>query len=89
MPVELPPVLVLALLLILIGTQVSYIVAPRAPSYLVRLALNTAAVLTGEAVSLLGMGSRLALGELHPVIDVALLAVFQWLATLLLRRESV
>jgi hypothetical protein len=74
----LPPVLVLALLLILLGTQVAYLVAPKAPHYLVRLGLSTLAVTMGEALALAGLGSRLALGELHPVTDLVLLVLLQW-----------
>jgi len=88
-PVAVPPVLVLAALLMLLGTQVSYLVAPRAPHYLVRLALSTLAMLTGEGLSLLGPGARLAVGELHPITDVALLVALQWAGTRLLRRQPV
>ena len=89
MPVVVPPVLVLAFLLVLVATQLSYLVAPRAPHYLVRLALSTLAVLIGEAVSLVGPGARLAVGELHPVTDLALLVLLQWAASRLLRRPAV
>jgi len=89
LPFVVPPVLVLAILLILVATQLSYLVAPRAPHYLVRLALSTLAVLMGEAISLLGPGARLAVGELHPVTDLALLAVLQWAGTRFLRPQTV
>jgi hypothetical protein len=79
-PVLIPPVLVLALLLILLGTQVAYVVAPRAPHYLVRLGLSTLAVLVGEGLGAAGLGAGLALGELHPVTDVAALAILHWAA---------
>ena len=85
MPFALPPVFALALLLILLGTQVAYVVAPRAPHYLIRLGLSALAVLLGEALALIGVGGRMALGELHPVTDVAVLALFQWAGTRLLR----
>ena len=78
MSLALPPVLVLAVLLILLGTQVAYLVAPKAPHYLVRLGLSTLAVTMGEALALTGLGSRLALGELHPVTDLVLLVLLQW-----------
>jgi hypothetical protein len=84
-----PPVLALALLLILLGTQVAYVVAPRAPHYLIRLGLSTLAVLLGEALALIGVGGRLVLGELHPVTDVAVLALVQWAGTRWLRRQPV
>ena len=76
-------------MLILLGTQISYLVAPRAPHYLLRLVLSTLAVLTGEGLSLLGPAARLAVGELHPVADLALLALVQWAGTRFLRRQPV
>ena len=89
MSLTVPPVLALALLLILLGTQVAYVVAPRAPHYLIRLGLSTLAVLLGEALALIGVGGRLVLGELHPVTDVAVLALVQWAGTRWLRRQPV
>ncbi|TME21934.1 MAG: hypothetical protein E6I68_10285 [Chloroflexi bacterium] len=88
MPVPIPPVFVLAMLLILLGTQLGYLVAPRAPRYLTRLGLSTLAVLIGEALGMAGVGARLALGELHPINDLALVAVFQWAGTRWTRREQ-
>jgi hypothetical protein len=81
LPVPIPPVVVLAALVILLGTQLAYVVAPRAPHYLVRLGLSTLAVLLGEALGVAGVGARLALGELHPVNDLVALAILQWAAT--------
>jgi hypothetical protein len=89
LPVALPPVFVLALLVILLGTQVAYIAAPRAPHYVVRLGLSTVAVLAGEGLALLGIGGRLAIGELHPVTDLAVLVALQWAGTRWLRRQPV
>jgi hypothetical protein len=84
-----PPVLVLAVLLILLGTQLAYVIAPRAPHYLVRLGLSALAVLLGEVLGAAGMGERLAVGQLHPVIDLLLLAMTQWGAGRWARREQV
>ena len=86
MPV--PPVFVLATLVVLLGTQLAYVVAPRAPHYLVRLALSGLAVLIGEGLGLAGVGARLMLGELHPVNDLAVLAILQWAGTRWIRREQ-
>ena len=86
MPV--PPVFVLALLVILLGTQLAYLVAPGAPRYLVRVGLSALAVLAGEGLGLAGVGARLAVGELHPINDLAVLAMLQWLATRWIRREQ-
>jgi hypothetical protein len=86
--VPVPPVFVLATLVILLGTQLAYVVAPRAPHYLVRLALSGLAVLIGEGLGLAGVGARLMLGELHPVNDLAVLAIVQWAGTRWIRREQ-
>jgi len=88
LPVPIPPVFVLATLVILLGTQLAYVVAPRAPHYLVRLALSGLAVLIGEGLGLAGVGARLMLGELHPVNDLAVLAIVQWAGTRWIRREQ-
>ena len=77
------------MLVILLGTQVAYIAAPRAPHYVVRLGLSTVAVLVGEGLALLGVGTRLAIGELHPVTDLAVLIALQWAGTRWLRRQPV
>ena len=84
----LPPVFVLATLVILLGTQLAYLVAPRAPHYLVRLGLSALAVLVGEASGLAGVGAPLALGELHPLKDLLVLAVLQWVVTAWVRRAQ-
>lgn len=84
----LPPVFVLATLVILLGTQLAYLVAPRAPHYLVRLGLSALAVLVGEASGLAGVGAPLALGELHPLNDLLVLAVLQWVVTAWVRRAQ-
>ena len=76
------------MLVILLGTQLAYLVAPRAPRYLVRLGLSTLAVLVGEGLGLAGVGARLAVGELHPINDLVVLALLQWAATRLTRREQ-
>jgi hypothetical protein len=88
LPVPIPPALVLATLIILLGTQVAYLVAPRAPHFLVRLGLSTMAVLVGEVLGFLGVGPRLTLGELHPLNDLAVLALVQWAGSRWIRREQ-
>jgi hypothetical protein len=88
LPVPIPPVFVLAALVILLGTQLAYVVSPRAPHYLVRLGLSALAVLLGEAFAAAGGGAPLALGELHPVNDLVALAILQWAATRWVRRAQ-
>ena len=82
------PVFVLAMLVVLLGTQLAYLVAPRSPRFLVRLGLSVLAVLIGEALGAFGVGPRLTLGELHPLNDLTLLAVFQWAGTRWIGREQ-
>ena len=83
-----PPVFVLATLVILLGTQLAYVMAPRAPQYLVRLGLSALAVLLGEAVAIAGVSAPLALGELHPVNDLVVTAILQWAVTRWARRAQ-
>jgi len=83
-----PPVFVLALLVALIGTQAAYLGAPGRPHYLTRLGLAVAAVGAGEALAAMGVGARLALGDLHVVNDLALLTLAQWGATRWARRQT-
>jgi hypothetical protein len=82
------PVFVLALLIALIGTQAAYLGAPGRPNYLARLGLSVAAVGAGEALAALGVGARLALGDLHVVNDLVLLTLAQWGATRWARRQT-
>jgi len=86
--VPIPPVFIPAALVILLGTQLAYVVAPRAPHYLVRLGLSALAVLFGEAFGVAGVGASLAVGELHPVNDLVVLAIVQWAATWWVRRAQ-
>lgn len=79
---------ILALLVALIGTQAAYLGTPGRPNYLARLGLSVAAVGVGEALALAGVGARLALGDLHLVNDLVLLALAQWGATRWARRQA-
>jgi hypothetical protein len=88
LPVPIAPVFVLAMLVVLLGTQLAYLVAPRSPHFLIRLGLSVLAVLIGEALGAFGVGPRLTLGELHPLNDLTLLAVFQWAGTRWIGREQ-
>ncbi|TMG38541.1 MAG: hypothetical protein E6H92_05620 [Chloroflexi bacterium] len=76
-----PPAFLLAILLILLSTQVAYVVWPRRPNYLFRLALSAVAFGLGELGATVILGSRLALGDLHPAVDLVLLAGLQLAAT--------
>ncbi len=70
----------MGLLLASLGTQVACIVAPRRPRYLAKLMLSLLAFLAGEGLAALGVGAALALGDLHPVHDLLVLAAVQWAA---------
>ena len=83
-----PPAFILVILVILLGTQVAYVLAPRRPPYLVRLGISALALLLGELSGAAGLLQSLALGELHPATDITLLILFQWLASRLVRREQ-
>lgn len=67
----------LAILLVLLGTQVAYLVWPRRPNYLLRLAVSVAAFILGELAAIAGMGRHPAVGDLHPAVDLAFLAILQ------------
>jgi hypothetical protein len=73
-----PPGLALASLLVLIGTQAAYLLAPSRAPYPLRLGISALAVALGELLAAAGAGSHLALGQVHPYQDLALLAVAQW-----------
>lgn len=76
-----PPAFLLAILLILLATQVAYVIWPRRPNYLFRLALSAVAFALGELGATVLLGSRLAVGDLHPAVDLVLLAMLQLGAT--------
>lgn len=83
-----PPGLALAALLILIGTQLAYLLAPARAGYLLRLGVSALAVALGELMAAAGAGAHLALGQAHPYQDLALLAVAQWSLNRWRRRAS-
>ena len=85
---EVPPGLALALLLVLIGTQAAYLLAPARAGYLLRLGASLLAVAAGELMAAAGAGAHLAVGQLHPYQDLALLAVAQWSLTRWRRRTT-
>jgi hypothetical protein len=83
-----PPAAALGLLVVLIGTQVAYLIAPARAGYLLRLAVSVAAVAGGEVASMTGLGAQLPVGDLHPYQDIALLALGQWSLTRWRRRAQ-
>jgi hypothetical protein len=75
---------VLAVLLVLIATQVSRFVVPPAVPYLVSLVLAVAGLLAGEVLALIPRFSGPALGVLHPITDLITIAVGQAAGSFLL-----
>lgn len=71
------PGLVLALLLVLILTQVVRIVLPGRGPYLWTLLLSAAGLAGGEVVAASGHLSAPSIGVLHPLADVLVIAVLQ------------
>jgi hypothetical protein len=76
-----PPVVALAVLLALLATQVAYMLAPSRAGYLLRLLTSAVAVGIGEAVGTLGLYPHLAVGDLHPLPDLVILAAAHWSLT--------
>jgi hypothetical protein len=74
---------VLAVLLVLIATQISRFVVPPAVPYLVSLVLAVAGLLAGEVLALIPRFSGPSLGVLHPVTDLITIAIGQLAASLL------
>ncbi|HYM50160.1 MAG TPA: hypothetical protein VET65_06255 [Candidatus Limnocylindrales bacterium] len=72
-----PPAVVLGAFLVLLGTQVAYLIAPARASYLVRLGASAVAVAAGELAGWGGLGAHLQVGQLHLYQDVLLLALAQ------------
>jgi hypothetical protein len=71
------PGLVLAVLLVLILTQVVRLVLPGRGPYLWTLLLSVAGLAGGEVLAASGHLNALAVGVLHPVADVLIIAVLQ------------
>ena len=73
------PALALAVLFVLIGAQATRVIAPRRGSYPLLLALAAVGLAVAELV---GIGAHLAgpqVGVLHPVIDVAGIAIAEFI----------
>jgi hypothetical protein len=74
---------VLAVLLVLIATQVSRFVLPPAVPYLVSLVLAAACLLAGEVLALVPRFAGPSLGVLHPFTDLIAIAIGQLAASFL------
>jgi hypothetical protein len=83
----LSPGLGLAILVVLIGAQVTRLIAPRRGAYLLLLLLSAAGVAAGEGwASLTRLGGP-ALGALHPLPDLVGIAGLEVLGVLLAPRR--
>ena len=71
------PGLILAVLLVLILTQVVRVVLPGRGPYLWTLLLSVAGLVAGEVVASSGHLSGPAVGVLHPVADILVIAALQ------------
>jgi len=77
------PGLVLAALLVLLATQVTRLVAPRRGPYAWTLLLSVAGLVSGELIAASGHLDRPAVGVVHPLADVLVIAAVQLLGRLL------
>jgi hypothetical protein len=82
------PGLVLALLLALIATQVTRLVIPERGPYLWTLGISCLGVVLGELVAGSGHLAGVSLGVLHPVLDLAVVAVLQAVGALLVHAPA-
>jgi hypothetical protein len=71
------PGLVLAVLLVLVFTQVARVILPGRGSYLWTLALSVAGLTAGEVLAASGHLNSASIGVLHPVADIVAIAVLQ------------
>ena len=77
------PGILLGILLALVGAQLSRLLWPRRLGYLAALALAVAGVVAGELAALELHGGGPPLGPLHPLADVAGIAVLEVVGALL------
>jgi hypothetical protein len=71
------PGLVLAVLLVLVFTQVARVILPGRGPYLWTLALSVAGLVAGEVLAASGHLNGASIGVLHPVADVLAIAALQ------------
>jgi hypothetical protein len=71
------PGLILAVLLVLVATQVVRLVLPGRGPYLWTLLLSSGGLIAGEVIAASGHLNAPSLGVLHPLADVVVIAVLQ------------
>jgi len=84
----LSPALLLAIVFVLIGAQITRIVAPDRGSYLWALLLAAGGVVAGEAIALGMHSSGLSLGSLHPLPEAVGVLLFESVGALLVRPKG-
>jgi hypothetical protein len=82
------PGLILAVLLVLVTTQVVRLVLPGRGPYLWTLLLSVAGLVVGEVIAASGHLNAPALGVLHPLADVAVIALLQAAGAVIAGRRS-
>lgn len=82
------PGLVLAVLLALCATQVTRLLFPDRGPFVWTLALSCVGVLLGELVAGSGFLAGAALGVVHPVLDLTVVAAVQAVGMLLVRAPA-
>jgi hypothetical protein len=82
------PGLILALLLVLVTTQVVRLVLPGRGPYLWTFLLSAAGLVAGEVIAASGHLNVPALGVLHPFADVVVIAVLQAAGAVIAGRRS-
>jgi hypothetical protein len=78
------PGLVLAVILVLVVAQVTRLVAPHRGHYLWSLVLSAAGLLGAELLAATGPVGGPSVGAVHPLLDVAVMAVLEAAGALLL-----
>lgn len=82
------PGLVLALLLVMVLTQVVRVILPGRGPYLWTLLLSAAGLVAGEVLAASGHLNAPAVGVIHPLADVVVIAVLQGAGALVAGRSG-
>jgi hypothetical protein len=82
------PGLILALLLVVVATQVVRLVLPGRGPYAWTLLLSAAGLVAGEVIAASGHLNAPSLGVLHPLADVVVIAVLQGAGAVIAGRRS-
>jgi len=85
---RLSPGLILALLIVLVTAQVVRLVLPGRGPYLWTFLLSAAGLIAGEVIAASGHLNAPALGVLHPVADLVVIALLQAAGAVIATRRS-